>query len=318
MRPSGRLLSLCATYMLLVLPASVEAQGRLPELAGHTFVPTAIIRDPFLDTRLETVVGLGEAFDFDITGPGLIGDTVLRAEGTMTWVVAGFDYLHTVNDWLALGGEITGGARVGTNAAAAIADGVSIVTGIRLGGMARLKRSESVMLSLNVDLMNSDLTLLNVQEFTKSVIDSVQAGGRIDSVSLSSGAHALQGRAGLRLAYAPARVLGITAVAEVGIGDNFIEFEETNIDFDLGATLDLNLASVGKAPIGFTAGYRFGTFSRRAELSSGDTHVASLGISYVGQDDFTVGLEAFGQWLPLGDGERLKAVIYMVRTRYYF
>jgi hypothetical protein len=317
MRSSANTVHLLIAVALVTNSGPLHAQGHHPQLAGHAFVSSTLMRDPFLDTRLSNVIALGSVFDYQVTAE-IGGDTLVQAEGKMTWVMVDFDYLQNVTDWLALGAQVTGGARVGTNAASAISDGVSVITGFRLGGMARLVRTRSFALSANLDLARSNLTLLNISDFVQAAIDSAEAGGSLDSLSISSKTHSLQGRGGLRVAYVPTPLVGITGVAELALGEDLIGVEKTTVDFDLGALLDLNFRSTGGWPIGLTLGYLFSTFSDRSEVTRGNTQRAVIGVSYVGNEDFSIGVELVGQRLPLQGGETVNASILGVRSRYYF
>jgi hypothetical protein len=303
--------------VLLAAPAALPAQGSHPALRGHTFVPTTLIPDPFVKTQLGTFVGIGQAFDFEIEVV-IEDDTLLSEDGKMTWVFAEFDYRQRVTDWLQLHGAFFGGARVGTNAPSALAQGVSVTTSFRVGGLARIVESNSVALSGTLDLTNHGVTLLNILKFVQDVVDSVDVGGSLDSIGLSTRATALMGQGGLRFAYAPSRLVGITAIAQLGFGEHLVPDDEVRLDFDVGATVDFNLASVGTAPLGFALGYRFSSFSDQTLTTEGVSHHALLGVSYTGHEDFSVGLELIGERTPLLTGEVVNAAVLALRTRYYF
>jgi hypothetical protein len=311
------LLSLFAVTVLLA-PAELHAQGQNPSLAGHTFVPTTVVDGPFIATHFRSLVGLASAYGYDVGTVVIEDDTLGTLEGSMTWVLVEFEQRLKVADWLALDGAFTAGARVGTNTVSALADGVSVVTGARLGGLARVVQSDKVFASATLEVRRTGLTFLNVISFVQEIVDSVESGGPLDSVSLSSKSAAWQGRGGFRLAYAPGRAVGFTVLGEVGVGQDYVELEDAVWDLDLGATVDLNLHSIGKAPLGFVGAYRFSTFGDQSESSDLQTHEAALGISYVGREDFTVGIQVVWQRAPLARGDGLNSVALAVRSRYYF
>jgi len=301
-----------------MIPLSLGAQGSHPELAGHTFVPSTLLPDPFIQTYLSTVVGLGQAFDYGLAWPILSDDTLFVADGELTWVSLGFGYRQRVTDWLALGGRMEAGARVGTNAASAVSDGVSVATGIQFGGVARLARSRSLVLSGYLDVAHSNLTLLNILGFAEELIDSVTTGGSLDSLSISFNYSAWRAHGGLRVAYAPTKLLGLGAMADMAVGEEFLTLEDSYVDLDLGASVDLNFHSAGYFPLGVVLGYRFSTYAETSEASTSNNHGAVLGVSYMGHDDFSVGLEAYGGRIPLRDGDIIKVAILGIRMRYYF
>ena len=311
------LLTLVALVGLLT-PAGLNAQGQNPSLAGHTFVPNTMVEGPFVATHFRSFVGLANAFDYDVARIVIDDDTLVALPGSMTWVLVEFEQRQKVADWLALEGSFSAGARVGTNTASAIADGVSVVTGFRLGGIARIVQSDKVAASAALDVRRTGLTFLNVIAFVEEIVDSVETGGPIDSISLSSKSDAWQGRGGFRLAYAPGRAVGFNLLGEVGFGQDYVELESAEWDLDLGAAVDLNLHSIGKAPVGLVGMYRFSSFADRAEVAGGQSHRVGLGVSYVGSEDFTVGIEMHWQHLPLADGDELNSVALAVRSRYYF
>jgi hypothetical protein len=317
MRMRAPLLSLSSVAVLLT-PAELAAQGQNPSLAGHTFVPNTMVEGPFIATHFRSLVGAANAFGYDVGTVTIDDDTLFSLEGNMTWVRVEFEQRQKVADWLALEGSFSAGARVGTNTASALADGVSVITGFKVGGLARVVQSDRVVATATLDVRRTGLAFLNITSFVEEIIDSVATGGPLDSVSLSSKSGAWQGRGGLRLAYAPGRAVGFTVLGEVGVGQDFAEVEDAAWDVDLGATVDLNLRSIGKAPLGFVGMYRFSTFGGDSESSGGENHMAGLGISYVGSENFTVGIELQWQYMPLADGDALNSVGVAVRSRYYF
>ncbi len=316
MRIRATLLGITAAA-IVVTPQPLRAQGQNPSIAGHTFVPNTVLDDPFIATHFRSLVGAASAFGYTILEIPT-ADSVINVDGQMTWVLVEFAYRQQVADWLSLEGSASGGARIGTNTAAALADGVSVITTLEFGGLARVFETERVTGSANLDLRYSGLTLLNVVGFVEEIIDSVESGGSLDSIGLSSKQGAFQARGGFRLAYAPARLVGLTFLGELGVGEDYSEVEETVIHLTLGGTVDINLSSIGKAPLGFGAGYKFSTFTDRSETSDGQSHVGFLGVSYVGSEDFTVGLEFQWQNTPLADGENLSVAGIGIRSRYYF
>jgi hypothetical protein len=248
-------------------PQPLSAQGQNPSIAGHTFVPNTVIDDPFVTTHFRSLVGLASAFGYTILEIPT-ADSVIDVEGEMTWVLVEWEYRQKVADWLSLNGSMSGGARVGTNTAAAIADGVSVITAFELGGLARLFETERIVASANFDARYSGLTLLSVVEFVREVIDSVESGGPLDSISLSSKKGALQARGGLRLAYAPAPLVGFTFQGEVGVGEDYSEIGATSVDLTVGGTVGINLRSIDKFPT-----------SRSAWRSSGKTRPSWTGMT---------------------------------------
>ena len=309
---------LLSALAVLLMPAQLHAQGQNPSLAGHTFVPNTLVEGPFIATHFRSLVGLASAFGYDVGTVVIDDDTLAALEGNMTWVRVEFEQRQKVADWLALEAAFSAGARVGTNTASALADGVSVITGFKVGGLARVVQSDKVVASATLDVRRTGLTLLNVVGFVQEIIDSVESGGRLDSIGLSSKSGAWQGRGGFRLAYAPGRTVGFIILGEVGFGQDYTEVENAVWDVDLGATVDLNLHSIGKAPLGFVGMYRFSSFGGDSESSASQSHSAGLGISYVGRENFTVGLEIQWQHIPLGDGDALNSVALAVRSRYYF
>jgi len=317
MRVRATLLSITA-FAIVAAPPGLRAQGQNPALAGHTFVPNSMIESPFIASHFRSLVGAASAFGYNILTVPIYEDSVIDVEGQMTWVLVEFAYRQKVASWLSLEGSMTAGARVGTNTAAALSDGVSVISALELGGLARVFETERVTGSASLDARYSGVTLLNVIGFVEEVIDSVEAGGPLDSIGLSSKRGAFQGRGGFRLAYAPARVVGFTFLGELGVGEDYSEVEETALDVTLGGTVDINLRSIGKAPFGFIATYRFSTFTNRSEDTDGQSHLGLFGVSYMGSKDFSVGLEFQWETTPLADGDNLNMVGLGIRSRYYF
>jgi hypothetical protein len=205
-----------STAGLLLAPAPLNAQGQNPSLAGHTFVPNTLVEGPFVATHFRSLVGAASAFGYDVGTVVINDDTLGVLEGNMTWVRVEFEQRQKVADWLALEGAFSAGARVGTNAQSALSDGVSVITGFKLGGIARVAQSDKVIASATLDVRRTGLTFLNLIAFVEEVIDSVDSGGPLDSISLSSKSGAWQGRGGFRLGYAPGRAVGFSEMEASG------------------------------------------------------------------------------------------------------
>jgi hypothetical protein len=200
-------LSLFAAGILLA-PGELAAQGQNPSLAGHTFVPNTMVEGPFVATHFRSLVGAANAYGYQVGTVTIEDDTLVALEGNMTWVRVEFEQRQKVADWLALEGAFRAGARVGTNTASALADGVSVITGFKIGGIARVVQSDRVFASATLDLRRTGLTFLNIISFVEEIVDSAATGGPLDSISLSSKSGAWQARGGFRIAYAPGRAVG--------------------------------------------------------------------------------------------------------------
>jgi hypothetical protein len=329
---SGAVRTICvAPVVLAVLTARPSlAQDDRPfrrQLGGHVFMPSAIVRDPFVTTFFRTTTGAGAALNLDIPVYNLSDSLLGTVRGDVAFAQLGFEYQQAVGNWLALRGSLSGAARVSTSVAALFAEGITAVWGGSLGGTARLVRGDRWTLSATADYNTNYLTKVTPLEFAQDlaqfVKDIVESGGELPDTfpetSLLTEAAAPELRGGLHAAYAPMPWLGFTAKIETGWTNPFQDEEHDRGLFAAGATAGVDFGAMGKVPIGVLGSVAAQSRGATGSDVSSGTSLWGLGLFYTGRREFSVGFEmTWGRLDQRESANKIDAVLARFLMRYDF
>ena len=300
----------------LIAPLSLAAQdvmgGAGRELGGHRFVPSIVVPSPFIASRFTATTAFGGVRDLDVPIYNVEDSLVQTVTGDLGYLTLDFEYQQRVNAWLALRGGVGALARSGTDGFAMLAEGISAVYGYSLGAQARLLGNDRMYLSAALDYVSSSvfgyapLTFVQgVGAEIRRVVDSIEASGTpIDStvirdvlknLDLSAYSAVEQGSvarttAGLRAAFAIAPWLGLTAVAQTGIGEVLNGASDLGV-IDLGATASVDLGVLTRFPIGLALSARRQSLNERASDVAKGVTAFGLFISYAARRDLALGLD---------------------------
>jgi hypothetical protein len=320
----GGILLLCSADLLAQDAASsdqetkelIKLKRRLPMLNGHNFIPTTnITQVPFITTYFRNTTGLANAFGFDIPIYDPEGEVIYQVDANITYMMLDLAYQQAVTDWLAFSIQGAGVGRVGTNAESILAQGISALASIQLGGIARIWHNDSAVLSAAASLRQNKLIGVDIIGFAQSIVDT----GIIDTSNLFGTIPSTRWKGGLRFAYAPNDLWGVLAFVDFGSGDSLAGEEEKDTVFEFGGLASLDLNTRTKLPIGFALGYRYTNYPE----SSGDliesAGLTTLRIAYTGRREFSIGLEAGYTAAPVVDTEQsLKFGSLMFNIQYFF
>ena len=313
----------------LAVPAVAQEAERPSrrELNGHVFMPSAVVRDPFVSTFFRTTTGAGAAIGLEIPVYNLSDSLIRTVTGDIAFAQLGFEYQQVLGTWLALRASIGGTARLSTSVEALFAEGITAVGGGSLGATARLVQRDRWILSATVDYSTNSLTKVTPLEFAQNLADFVreiiESGGTLPDTfptsELLTEASAPELRGGLRAAYAPKPWLGFTGLVETGWTDPFESEERDRGLFNGGATVGVDFGAMGKIPLGVlgsVSGQSKG--ARGSDLASAAT-VFGLGLFYTGRREFSVGVEmTWGQIEQTEVNKSIDAVLARLLVRYDF
>jgi len=321
-------LAVVMTAGLVSTAAGQEAERPFRrQLAGHVFLPSAIVKDPFVTTFFRTTTGAGAALGLDVPIYNLNDSLLGTVTGDIAFATLGFEYQQALGRWFALRASVSGTARLSTSVQALFAEGITAVWGGSLGATARLVQSERWILSATADYSTNNLTKVTPLEFAQDlaqfVKDVVEGGGELPdtfpkSDLLTEGA-APELRGGLRAAFAPKAWLGFTALLETGWTDPFESEERSRGLVAVGGTAGIDFGAMDKLPIGLLAsvsGQSSG--GRGSDVSSGAT-LWGLGVFYTGRREFSVGVEmTWGRLDQRESADKIDAVLGRLLVRYDF
>lgn len=314
------------TLLLLTLLSATEVRsqesmtvvGRVGELAGHMFVPSSFMQDPFVRTYLRTALGFGMTPGIDISPPPTIGGRpVPGLDANLLYAVFDVEYQHSVRDWLALRGRLSVVGRLANETPALVAQGVTLYSGFELGWLVRIAQSERGTLSGSLQVKNAAATDIYLQRFLEGIADS---GEVLPGNKLVATTPILRGGIGLHGSYVLSALTGVTVDAGVDYGEAARREKEEQWFYNLGFAFDFNLRSDGGIPLGFVVGARIGSAPQGAAPEDNRSAQNFFGrIAYTGAEDFALGLDVGYQLTPVRALEEKQGFISaVVDVRLYF
>ena len=173
------------------------------------------------------------------------------------------------------------------------------------------------MLSGTLNIWNNSGTVINIADFVQDIIDN---GELRPGNELVRSRPFLRGGGGLRFVWAASELLGVNLIGETAYGESVDRREENKFYFKLGGSVDFDLASKTRVPIGFALGHTFNSFPTAADNTlDGRIQNSFLRIAYTGRDDFQVSLDMTWTRFPLKDlDQTLNGGLTLINMRYYF
>ena len=295
----------------------LKTDKRLPILNSFRFIPSDVIRDPFINTFVKVNVGTGAALDLKSYIKNLEGTVFDTLSGDLTYISAELEFQYAVNEWLAFNGSYGGAGRLGTNAYTILTSGIAYATSFTLGAKVKIWQNDKMFLASSIDYTSSEVIHYSIYDFVKEVYES---GGKIDSSknSLLEKDNLPKTFLNLNYAYAPTDWFGLLGVAGFGIGQTFKSKDKGNIRIGVAASIDFLNIDFVSFPIGILASIRYNSFSETGEDIK---NLITLGfrIGYSGHKDFDIGIENTYQSLNFRLSEqKVQTIITAFKMRYYF
>jgi len=289
----------------------------LPILNQFRFIPSDIVKDPFINTFMKLNIGVGTALDLKTYVRNLQGEVRDTLSGDISYLAGDLEFQYAVNDWLAFYICYGGARRFGSNAYTIITSGLSYSTTFTLGGKIRIWQNDNMFLSGAIDYSSTEAALYSIYDFVKEVYEN---GGEIDTAANSLLEKETMPKLffNMNYAYAPADWFGLLGVAGFGYIKSFDTVERGN--FRLGAAVAIDFLNVDfiHFPIGILVSARFNKYP---ESGAAVSNVVLLGfrIGYTGHKDFDIGIENTYESLEYKKSdEKVKALITSFKMRYYF
>jgi len=284
-RTGGTGAGLVALAAFALAPASAtlaQDQGRefnnRRELAGHTFIPSNLVGDPFIASYVRSGTGAGVASGVQIPIRDVDGNVLTVLEGNLAFLLLEFEYQQALGSW----------ARLGTNEETILSQGINAVYGMNLGATVKLLKSERLMLSAVADYKTNQIYAFNLFDFLQKVIEEgFDPEG--DNSLLQSGPTSVT-TVGLKAAYSPWRWLGLMASGEGGGGSPFREDIDGRGVFTGGMNAGVDFGAISSVPIGLQWGFRWSNFSDNNSDILDTTWGSNSTVGVTGREDFFIGL----------------------------
>jgi hypothetical protein len=295
----------------------LKTEKRLPILNSFRFIPSDIVKDPFINTFIKLNAGSGVALDLKSYVKNLQGEVFDTLSGDISYLSGDLEFQFAVNDWLAFYIDAGGSGRLGSNAYTILTSGISYSTTITIGGKIRIWQNDKMFLAATADYSSMGVTSYSIYDFVKGVYENE---GEIDTA-----AHYMikketlpKAFVNVNYAYAPADWFALLGVAGFGYIKTFDTVERGNFRLGVAAAIDfLNVKSI-HFPIGILLSARYNKF---AETGSAAENLVLFGfrIGYTGHKDFDIGIEnTYENLYYKKSDEKVKAILTSFKMRYYF
>jgi hypothetical protein len=295
----------------------LKTHKSLPILNNFRFIPSDIVKDPFINTFIKLNAGSGIALDLKSYVKNLQGEVIDTLSGDISYLSGDLEFQLAVNDWLAFNIDAGGSGRLGSNAYTILTSGISYQTTFTLGGKIRIWQNDKMFLAGTVEYSSSEVALYSIYDFVKEVYEN---GGEIDTAANSILKKETLPKAffNVNYAYAPADWFGLLGVAGFGFIKTFDTVERGNYRLGVAAAIDfLNVESI-HFPIGILLSARYNKYSETGSVAE-NLVLFGFRIGYTGHKDFDIGIENTYETLNYKKSdEKVKAILTSFKMRYYF
>jgi len=313
---AGVLFLPAAAQTLEANTADRQSDITLPSLGEHKFIPSNMLRMPFISTNIRSTLGFGQTADLVIPIPDIGGREIPGIEGDLFYAVLEFHYMQKVKSWLGFWVRLNTLGRLSTETSTLISEGINTSISFELGWMFKLWKNESMMLSGSVGLWNNAYTDINLINFIQKIIDN---GGLTPDNKLIDNVPVVRGLGGLHYAWAISDMTGINVMMEIGYGEAFVRSKEDDWSSNLGIAIDLDLNPRLEVPIGFSLAYWQSAGLLNSLKNTTIPRSFSIILAYTGEQKFSLQLQSGYAWYkPDGYENNIKFINSNLTMRYYF
>ena len=283
--------SLKAQKLKLVTGLS-NTENNKPVLNEHKFITNTLVEGPFVNTFFRLSAGIGTSSNYDLP-LNINGNTVNGLYGQMTYGVLNVKYQQNIKDWLAFSVSADMIGRLGSQTISLITEGVNLGMSYQFGWIFKAYESKKVVLSASLSISNQSVTVFNMFDFIKKIIEN---GGIARENKLVKTTNITAGTAGFKFAYALNRTFGCIGKLNLGYGESLSSVNKGY--FDGGVSFDADLNPRLSIPVGFALGYDWNNFSQ-TDVSLSNPQNIIFKINYTGRKDFDLGVEMNAQFFKL-------------------
>jgi hypothetical protein len=305
--------------LVLVLAATAAmgqetdlGQGKERVLNGHGFLPSLYVTDPWVETAFRNYAGGGVSSGLETPFYNLDGEEIFVLKADLVYASLGMGYQQNLWRTWAVGVDLSGLVRSGTNGQSLITEGANVDRTAHLWFKKRLFRKEKSQLTVGVDWTYDKTFVITPYEFAEAIIGD-------ESLEDASLLHDVKGWTSYLIAdYARAfsPTFGLRANAQIGLYEVPFTSGVAKATHRLGLLFEMDLNPRYGKPVGLTLGHTHGfpTDEPTAGLSG-----TLFGLWYTGKEAFVVGAETGYMKLPTVEtGTKVNAMYGVFTIRYYF
>lgn len=281
------------------------------ELAGHVFIPSALVLDPFATTHFGSTTGFGFA-SFTLREDAGQQEPPRETTYQLAAISQGFGLQIGILPSWALRLSAAGLVYSGVNAEGALAIGATVGYQVSGGTELSFRIGRRFRLGASADVEYSPTYDLNIGT---AITQSLQAG-RIDAGTLLVGTQTVAVLGGVQGALAVHRSLGL--LFDLRYGHAFAEQSGQKANqghFSAGAAFSFDLGAITPVPLGLVGAYRLGV---PAVSQPSLSHDLSAGLFYTGRVNLALGPDVAFQLYPQRADLRVFSVIGQLALRYYW
>jgi hypothetical protein len=290
------------------------AEGGERHLNGHGFLPSIYVDDPFVASNFTNHTGGGMAMDLETGFKDLDGNDLFTLNGDLFFASLGLGYQQKLGSKWAVGADLAGLVKSGTNAESFLTEGADVDRNFSLWVKYRLRRGEKSQMSVGLIWNYSKTLYFTPYDFAREIANDVS----IEDATILINSKVWTSRIAFNWARGFSPSFGLRVNAEFGL----YEVPETSGvskgSHRLGilGEYDLNGTKAG-FPLGFTLGYT-------QALPSDDPFTGLsgtlLGLWYTGKREFVVGVEGGSMNLPVAnrDVDEVNTLFGIITIKYYF
>jgi hypothetical protein len=312
---------------LAITPGALAAQDAAPPagaqscrrcLAGHRFLVSGLVPDPFVTTHFRNGLGGGVASGLSVPFRDLDGVVIDTVGGDVGFVALDFEYQYAAARWLGVRAGTSVLARVGTTARSLVASGAEALSGLSLGVTGRVWGARTALVALTADVRRNQVYVVDPYRFVQSVVDNGYTDEAQEVLLTTESTNRYTG--GVRAAWTPAPWLGLNALFEAGQADDPRPDEDKQSVTELGGSAGVDFGLVSRVPVGLTLGARTQSGSGRGAGLAGKSSAFALGLFYTGRPHFLIGGEGTWSRVDFDQAEvtNVDAIQFRLITRYDF
>ena len=144
-----------------------------PELYGHKFISTSLVSGPYMNTTFELSAGIGNSSNYDI--PLVINDKEVKGLfGQITYGTLYIKYRQKIKNWMSFDITMNMKGRLGSQTISLLTEGINIGTSFNIAWNFKTVETKKFMLSTGLTISNANVSLFNLHDFIKKIIERVK------------------------------------------------------------------------------------------------------------------------------------------------
>ena len=263
-------------------------------LNGHIFNSINTSKSAFINTYLNTELGIGNTGNLALPGINVGDYEIFSFTGSVSFFTTNIDYRQKINDWLALRLAYSVGGRIGSNMSTILVDGLNTFSGGSVGWDFRLVQKQKFQMAGSVFVKNIDGSFIDIAGYVHDIINDIPFAEAVKNISVLTAGMGVQG------AYAFNKTYGLQFGGDFSYGESFVR-NEKSLFSSFNISGDMDLMPKKRIPLGFAVGYEISSNPEDTYLEFIYTNIYSGKIAYTGSSDFDLGIQFITHKVKLSD-----------------